>query len=401
MLQGHLRLRVTAPFPQRLLNLCAHRGLLFWGLSWEDSQEITLSVPAPALEEIQALAQQINAQIQVENRQGLPQFLGRFRHRLAFVLGFALSITTVCLLSNFILVIQVSGNETIQTAQIRNQLERAGLTLGSYGPGLDLSALAQESLLYLEGVSWISINLSGTRALVQIKEATPPPEIQDRSGLYDVVAQAGGIIEEIQAHQGQKLVEVGDTVAQGQVLIRGAVELPPPIYSQEPSQWLQVHSSGQIIARTWRTLTAVTPLEVAVKIPEEKEGQGLEFWAFGGRLTLWESDQLQEPGRSKVRETYAPQDLPLGLTHIRQIAYTKTQQELDLPACQAMLEEALLTQLHQEIGPEGQVLATDYTARVAEGLLYVTLIGECREEIGLEVPGTLPPEAQNPETQIQ
>ena len=41
----------------------------------------------------------------------------------------------------------------------------------------------------------------------------------------------------------------------------------------------------------------------------------------------------------------------------------------------------------ETVGADGQVLSTQYSARVHGGMLEVTLTAECREEIGTEVPG--------------
>ena len=43
--------------------------------------------------------------------------------------------------------------------------------------------------------------------------------------------------------------------------------------------------------------------------------------------------------------------------------------------------------MRETVGADGQVLSTQYLARVHGGMLEVTLTAECREEIGTEVPG--------------
>ena len=39
--RGQARVRVEAPFPERVLNLCSARGLSFWDLSWESPTTFT------------------------------------------------------------------------------------------------------------------------------------------------------------------------------------------------------------------------------------------------------------------------------------------------------------------------------------------------------------------------
>ena len=78
--------------------------------------------------------------------------------------------------------------------------------------------------------------------------------------------------------------------------------------------------------------------------------------------------------------------LPLSWTVERYRAYEPVQTEVDRTAAQTLLEERLLAQLKEQIGEEGRVVSTYYTARAADSWLEVTLTAECREEIGREVP---------------
>lgn len=57
---------------------------------------------------------------------------------------------------------------------------------------------------------------------------------------------------------------------------------------------------------------------------------------------------------------------------------------------------ACCSRLGEVIGADGQVLSTQYSARVHSGMLEVTLTAECREEIGTEVPGGREIPGENP-----
>lgn len=76
--------------------------------------------------------------------------------------------------------------------------------------------------------------------------------------------------------------------------------------------------------------------------------------------------------------------------------YEKETVPIDLEAARTMLEERLLLRLGEVIGADGQVLSTQYSARVHSGMLEVTLTAECREEIGTEVPGGREIPGENP-----
>lgn len=104
---------------------------------------------------------------------GLPAFLLRFRKRYAFLVGLALSVATVCVLSNFILSVDITGCESVSQAEILTELKRLGVLPGAYGPSIDGSAVGQEALVNLQQLSWMSVNIRGTRAEIIVREATP------------------------------------------------------------------------------------------------------------------------------------------------------------------------------------------------------------------------------------
>ena len=63
---------------------------------------------------------------------------------------------------------------------------------------------------------------------------------------------------------------------------------------------------------------------------------------------------------------------------------------MDLSAAQNLLEEQLTLRLERLVGKEGTVESVQFTARVEDGALQVTAVAECREEIGREVPSSVP-----------
>lgn len=247
-LLGVVRVRVTGPFPERLLNLCAQGGVPFWGVEWLDEHTLRLTARRRALGRLTELAGRVDCQVEVEGRRGLPEVLGRFRTRYAFLIGMAFALCAVGVLSRFVLTIQVTGNQQVPTAVILSELRRLGVRPGVYGPALDRKQLAQEALLGLEGLSWMALNLHGTRLEVIVREAVEAPQRLDESGYYHIVAGADGLVLRVEAERGDALVQAGDTVAAGDVLISGTVTLEPPIYSDAPERHYQVHARGRVWA---------------------------------------------------------------------------------------------------------------------------------------------------------
>ena len=392
-LRGMVCVRLTGLFPERMVNLCAQAGIDFWAMEWLDEHTVRFTTRRGSLGLLEELAVRAGCQVERESSRGLPDFLGRFRTRYAFLTGLAFALCAVSFLSRFVLTVEVSGNEQVPSAVILSQLRRLGVRPGAYGPALDRKQLAQEALVELKDLSWMAINLHGTRVEVIVREAIKEPERIDETGWFDIVAQADGIVTHIEPEQGDALVGDGDVVARGDVLILGTVTLEPPMYSDLPARYYQTHARGRVWARTWRTLTAAIPAETETK---DYTGAEKSVWSvnfFGRRVKIFGNTGISWPMYDKittVRPAVLPggRELPFSLHRETYREYLPRTVEVDREAARALLEERLQEQLAALIGEDGEVESTRFSARISGGRLEVTLTAQCLEEIGEERPGT-------------
>ena len=173
-LRGMVILRLTGPFPERLINLCAQEGIDFWAMEWLDENTVRLTTRRHTLARLRELARKAGCEMEREASRGLPDFLGRFRTRYAFLVGLVFALCAVSVLSRFVLTVEVTGNERVPTAVILSQLRQLGVRPGVYGPSLNCKQLAQDALLGLEEGT-VKSRLSRARALLktQLKEGDP------------------------------------------------------------------------------------------------------------------------------------------------------------------------------------------------------------------------------------
>ncbi len=389
--RGVVALTVVGAYPERFLNALAAQNILFWGAEPVDPTTLRLKIHARDRKKTQALAARLLCEATVEKREGLPFFLFRLRRRYALMTGLFLSAAAVLFFSQFILTVEVEGNETVPTAVILAELRRQGVRPGVFGPALDEGAAAQEALLNLKDLSWMAVNLYGTRAQVLVRERSPKPELEDSRDPADVVAEATGIILHFETWNGTPLFREGDTVVAGDVLISGWVPVKVPEYSQiTDAGGRAVRSEGRIEARTWRTLTASLPLETRVK---ECTGREKRFYALdllGKRVNFYRNTGISFAEYDKITEVH-PLTLPGGRTlPFRLVVETIRETEhlsapIDKEGAAGMLEEQLCRRLAALIGEEGEVLKSEVSVVEENGLLTVRLLAECREEIGKTV----------------
>lgn len=389
--RGSVTVEITAPFPERVLNLCAQNGVLFWGVEWLEGEVLRLTVPRRQRRQLNSLVRDIGGTVKEMDRRGLPDFVLHFRRRYALWLGLTLSLLAVTVLSQFILVVDIVGNERIPTAELRSTLARYGVGVGAFGLTLDTARVEQEMLMERTDLSWIGITLYGIRAHVEVRESTDPPDVVDQEEKGDIVAEVPGVITDLKVYAGESPWQEGSPVAAGDVLISGNVLLEGPMYSEQDIGWMQVRAQGTVQADTWRTLKASIPRTAPVKRYTGEKTWGWFVELLGHRVDFYGNSGIYDGRYDKISETWTaslPDGTPLPLSVGRQTcrAYTLEEVEVDLEQAEALVRTSLLRRLEALLGEDGTVLSTQYTAVVGESELTVTLRAACHEEIGRFVP---------------
>ena len=391
LLLGYVELEAVGAFPERLLNLCAQNRLQFWRLCWIDETGFTFRVALRDRKRLEELARRCGCELTERGRRGGAVVAeGMIRRRWGFLVGLTVCLLAVSFLSRFLLVIEVSGNETVPTAVILSQLQRVGVRPGAYGPAIAQREAANEALLGLPELRYMAINIYGTRAEVIVRETEKMPELLDEDVPADIIATSDGIIEDIHADTGRAMFADGDIVAKGEILISGTLDLKEPEGGTVDLGYLMVHAAGDVTARTWYALEETIPLTIQAKeyTGEESREYSVKFLWFD--VDFFENSSISQGRYDKITETEQlalfGRAMPASLTTVTRRGYTLREEPLDQEEAAARLKEVLLVRLAALMEEhKGEVLQTDFVIREDNGRLTATLLAECREQIGRTV----------------
>lgn len=274
-LRGYVMIKAKGFSAERFMNMAAYRGVYLWDVA-QDGAGMTMKAAGGSLPLLEACAEKTGCTLQILGWGGLPASLRRFRGRQVLAAGMLLFAAGLYVLSSFVWVIRVEGNERLSGEEILGACRDMGLRPGAWKKGVDLDAVTSGLLESFPDISWASVSVKGTDATIRLAETIEKAEIVDKETPCDIVAAQDGVILKITAERGTPLVTEGDVVKKGDVLISSEVIIGLEGEEQRPEY---VAAEGAVTARVWLRLAEDAPLayEETVYDGEEQENHSLIF----------------------------------------------------------------------------------------------------------------------------
>ncbi len=383
--EGTVRIRVEAPFPERIFNLLSSNAIPFWDVKRRSPTAFSCTLARQDYRRLRRLGETLDCDIRVERRRGAPCLARELRRRLTLTLSLAAAVAVLALGSFCVWDFEIEGETSVSDEEILRALQKYGVGIGTFSGEIDSEVLRNHILLDLPELSWITVNVRGFRAYVQVRPRTPKPEIVDEKTPVNIVARLSGVVQKVEALGGEAVVLPGSTVSEGDLLISGA--------SHRGGREVELLAAmGKVEARTWHTLTASLPLTVREKeITEEKTA--LSLIVGTKRIKIFGSSRYDGAEYDKITDR-TKWDLfgllPLPITTVRERIrlYDTVERERSVAETKAAGEALLQDYLATLLPEDGEVLASLCTAEERGGRLLVTLRAECLESIGeaVEIP---------------
>lgn len=214
------------------------------------------SARAKDAERIKEIADRVGADITFTPTGILP-IMKKYRRRLGFAAGAAMLAAALIFSSRFVWDVRITGNERVPTEAIEASLEGYGLRLGAYKPSLDAGEICRKMTVGDGGISWISINMRGTVAEVEVRETTEA-ELETAAEPSNLVAAHDGLIVSVVSYGGKSEVRAGQTVKKGDILVSGVID-------SEALGYRLVRARGEVMASVTKRFSASVPLESTEK----------------------------------------------------------------------------------------------------------------------------------------
>ena len=286
---GYCTADVSGEATVMALNLLRRCGIIHWRIRNTPDGGIAFRLSGNAAKVFLGACENEGVPVRVSPVRGLPALLHRYRRRWGILIGAAAFAVITAMSCRVVWEVEVSGNEKLGDGQIIQMLREYGFGEGTPYRHVDFDVLQNEFLMTTDEIAWISVNMTGTVAHVQVRENLGSKENRPGvSGASNVVAREDGQITEVRVRSGSAAVGVNDVVRRGELLISGIIAVGEDSIRYE-------HAEGTVLAKVRRQICVEIPLyrEEKVYTGEESVRNSLIF--FGKKVKLFTKSSIDNP----------------------------------------------------------------------------------------------------------
>lgn len=372
-IRGYISIIIEGLFTERFINLCTKNKIGLWNIRRKTKTEITADVGIGDFKKLRKISKNSGCKVHIMKKYGLRFFIYRHRRRKALVAGFVIFFAMLWGLTQFIWIIDITGNEKIPDEVILEYAKKGGLKTGMPAAAVDSKKVQNYIITNMEEMSFVSVNRTGTTVQIDVREREEKREHFDKNTPSNIIADQSGVIESVLVQSGTAAVKKGDIVYRGQLLVSGAAD----------NSYLGIkysNSDAQIKARVWHEKTVNLPYYIEEKVPtgEIKNKRKIKFFDFSlnlfikNKILFEKYDILSYTnyislGKGKV--------LPIGMETVRYEEYVIKRTELT----EEQAKEVLVAELN-ELYKDSEIISRTFETK--DNKLTVTF--ECIEDIGRE-----------------
>lgn len=215
--------RVTSNSAERFLNMCRHKGIVFWDIA-RNQEGFEGKITRSDFLQLRDVCRKTRSQVRIMKKKGLRFLLFKYRKHYSFLAGILLSCILLYGCSLFVWDVSFTGNSEYTDSLLVKYLTSIGVQAGIPIKEIDCNLVERSLRSAYDDITWVSAEISGTRLIVHIKENDGAKEImQDYADERDIVATESGTVSTIVTRKGTPKVKPGDTVEKGQILVSGVV----------------------------------------------------------------------------------------------------------------------------------------------------------------------------------
>lgn len=187
---------------------------------------------------------------------GKKNIVNMYENNKYVLLSLIISFMLLFLLCNTIFDIKINSDNKDIINIINNSLSDNGIDVYKRKVSFDKLNSIKNKILEdnKDTLEWIEIREKGCIYYIDVTPRVKSNNNVDNSLPSDIVAEKDGVIKHIVVHRGSKVIDNGDYVKKGDILISGNIIKNENVIDK-------VHSEGVIYAETWKTVNISIPFK--------------------------------------------------------------------------------------------------------------------------------------------
>ncbi len=380
--KGYVIIRVEGLTLERLLNLAATYDIYLWDIKRHSNIVLEMKSTIRGFKELREIVKKVGCRIEIKEKKGIPFLIMKLKERKMLVAGFLLFWATIILLTSTIWKIEILGNEQTPDEEIILLLKDNNISTGKLKFYIKEEAIKDLLIDNYDYFSFISVNVKGTRLIVEIREQDLPPEKIDKSYPCHVVAKKKGVIVKVVPKNGRAVVEKGEVVSEGQTLITGILT------NERTEDTILVHAEGEVLALTRYSSIIREPI---IKNEEKYTGKfhkqrGIKVKDKGimfmqGRIPFTNYKEF-EVEKDLINLEKWGIEFPIKKVEYeyREVEIKEVKQNIDFLKQSTQIQAT--KEINKELPPNAEIQSKNIRHQIDDNMLITQVIVETIEDIG-------------------
>lgn len=376
-LKGFVEFQIIGKFPERFINVVTSNGVSIWNTAKCDDT-LCARMYINDYKRVRYYARKSMVRLRLKSKHGFPFFVRRYKSRVGVLVGIAVFIIVVLFMSNFVWTIEVVGLNTVSEARVLESLKENGLYIGTYKPSTSFTAIARKTMLDIEDIGWMAVNVLDSHARVEVKEKAKKPKVPDYKQPANVKAKRDGLILSINTAEGDAYFGSGSAVVKDQLLVSCVIE-------DQLGGVKFVRADAQIIARTVRNEQFSVPKKLdTVLFSNVKSGKSFSLFSVDIPIKYtFASAENCAVRRHSNKLTLFDSVLPLSLETENYYELAEKKLELDKEKALSILKNKSALYECFELS-DCKILSREYDFKDSKDRYVMNVVFECEEDIAYQ-----------------
>lgn len=378
-LKGYVIIRIKGLSLERLLNLALANDIYLWNVKRFSHIELGATVSVNGYKNLDILVKKLGCKVEIIERKGLPFLLAYLRKRKMILIGLFIFIIIITFLSSMVWEISIIGGDQVPHDELIYLLESHNYKIARFKRTFDKEKIESLIINEYDFITFLDTEISGVKFLITIKEEDLPPEKIDKSYPANIIARKKGLIKKIVARKGKALVNKGEIVEAGDLLITGLMD------SDLSDEIHLVHAEGEVLAQT-RYIS--TKEENIIEFEEKETGniykqRGIKIGNKGVRFLVGEIpfknyiEEVEEKSIVKFKAFKLPIKLVTNI--FKEVELKEIKRDIEYLKNKSHI--MAIDDINQELADDSEIISKEITHDIRGNILRTRAVVEVLEDI--------------------